>query len=131
MQYITSLLLGLGIICVVANGLQAETRHIHLIKVFDNENHDYVIREGCRSIGFGIDQEVSLLAANLGILSVIEYDLTGPNFSLRRLDQVLDYEMAYQERDIVIFAYVGHGFRDPGSPSPYPNLYFRTYDQSV
>lgn len=131
MQYFKSLLLGLGILCVVATELQAETRHIHLIKVFDNENHDYVIREGCRSIGFGIDQEVNLLAANLGILSVIEYDLTGPNFSLRRLDEVLDYEMSYQERDIVIFAYVGHGFRDPGSPSPYPNLYFRAYEQSI
>lgn len=131
MQYLKSLLLSLVVLCVVLGSAQAETRHIHLIKVFDNENHDYIIREGCRSIGFGIDQEVNLLAANLGILSVIEYDLTGPNFSLKRLDQVLNYEMSYQERDIVIFAYVGHGFRDPGSPSPYPNLYFRAYEQSV
>lgn len=131
MQYLKLLLLSLGVLCVGLNQVKAETRHIHLIKVFDNENHDYVIREGCRSIGFGIDQEVRLLAANLGILSVIEYDLTGPNFSLKRLDEVLNYEMAYQERDIVIFAYVGHGFRDAGAPSPYPNLYFRAYEQSV
>lgn len=131
MQYFKALMLSVGFLCGSMVTTQAETRHIHLIKVFDNENHDYVIREGCRSIEFGIDQEVNLLAANLGILSVIEYDLTGPNFSLRRLDEVLNYEMSYQERDIVIFAYVGHGFRDPGSASPYPNLYFRTYDQSV
>ncbi len=130
MQVLQSLLLGLVVTCTLQS-VQAETRHIHLIKVFDNENHDYVIREGCRSIGFGIDQEVNLLAANLGILSVIEYDLTGPNFSLKRLDEVLNYDMSYQERDIVIFAYVGHGFRDANSSSPYPNLYFRAYEQSI
>lgn len=116
---------------LVTNFVHAETRHIHLIKVFDNENHDYIIREGCRSISFGIDQEVHLLAANLGILSVIEYDLSGPNFTLQKLDEVINYEMSYQERDIIIFAYVGHGFRDPGSPSPYPNLYFRSYQESI
>lgn len=131
MHYLTKFLLCLAMMCVVTSFTQAETRHIHLIKVFDDENHDYVIREGCRSIGFGIDQEVHLLAENLGILSVIEYNLSGPNFSLERLDEVLNYEMSYQERDIVIFAYVGHGFRDPGTQSPYPNLYFRSYQQSV
>lgn len=131
MQHFPRFLLCLVGLSLVTSFTQAETRHIHLIKVFDNENHDYIIREGCRSIGFGIDQEVHLLAANLGILSVIEYDLSGPNFTLKRLDEVLNYEMSYQERDIVIFAYVGHGFRDPGTASPYPNLYFRSYQESV
>ncbi|RMF01141.1 MAG: hypothetical protein D6772_05290 [Bacteroidetes bacterium] len=111
--------------------LVAETRHIHLIKLLDNENPNYVIREGCRSISYAIDQEVNLLAANLGIDNVISYNLSGPNFRLDKLDQVLDYDMAYQERDIVIVVYVGHGFRDAGSTSPYPNLYFNSYDQSV
>lgn len=131
MQLIKRLAIGLAILCLVTGTLLAETRHIHLIKVFDNENHDYTIREGCRSIGFGIDQEVQLLAANLGILSVIEYNVSGPNFGLKRLDEVINYEMSYQERDIIIFVYIGHGFRDSGSSSPYPNLYFSSYDQSV
>ncbi|MEL7222208.1 MAG: hypothetical protein AAGJ93_12870 [Bacteroidota bacterium] len=131
MQLLKQLAGCLVFLCMFTSSLSAETRHIHLIKVFDNENHDYTIREGCRSIGFGINQEVQLLAANLGILSVIEYDVSGPNFDLHRLDEVLNYEMAYQERDIVIFVYVGHGFRDPGSNSPYPNLYFNSYNESV
>lgn len=111
--------------------LQAETRHIHVLKVFDNENPDYVLREGCRSIGYGIDQEIRMMANNLGILNVIEYNLSGPSFNLESLDHVLNYEMSYLERDIVIFVYVGHGFRDPGSQSPYPKLYFNGYDKSV
>lgn len=111
--------------------MMAETRHIHLIKLLDNENHNYVIREGCRSISYGIDQEVQLLAANLGIDNVIPYDLSGPNFSLERLDRVLEYDLNYQERDIVIVVYVGHGYRDPGTTSRYPNLYFNGYDNSV
>ncbi|PSR15044.1 MAG: hypothetical protein DA408_16340 [Bacteroidetes bacterium] len=131
MHYQLRMVLCLGFLWLATGFLQAETRHIHLIKVFDNENHDYVIREGCRSIGFGIDQEVQLLAVNLGILNVIEYEISGPRFNLKKLDGVLDYEMAYQERDIVIFVYVGHGFRDPGSSSPYPNLYFSSYQESV
>ncbi|MEZ4983930.1 MAG: hypothetical protein R2795_02640 [Saprospiraceae bacterium] len=110
---------------------QAETRHIHLIRVFDSNNHDYIIREGCRSIGFGIDKEVDMLAAHLGIFNVLTYDVSGDNFSLAQLDKVLDYDMAYQERDIVIFVYVGHGFQEAGSPYPYPTLYFNNYDQSV
>jgi hypothetical protein len=116
---------------VLPLSLLAETRHIHLIKLLDNENPNYVIREGCRSINYGIEQEVNLLAANLGIDNVIPYNLSGPNFRLDKLEQVLEHDMAYQERDIVIVVYVGHGFRDPGSSSPFPKLYFRSYDQSV
>jgi len=131
MQTLTKWLM-CSILSLVATGvLQAETRHIHVLKVFDSENPDYILREGCRSIGFGIDQEVRMMANNLGILNVIEYDLSGPNFNLERLDHVLNYEMSYLERDIVIFVYVGHGFRDPGSQSPYPKLYFNGYDKSV
>lgn len=121
-----------SIFSLIAIGiLQAETRHIHVLKVFDNENPDYILREGCRSIGYGIDQEIRMMANNLGILNVIEYDLSGPNFNLKRLDHVLNYEMSYLERDIVIFVYVGHGFRDPESTNPYPKLYFNGYDKSV
>ncbi|MEM1215789.1 MAG: hypothetical protein AAGJ82_08905, partial [Bacteroidota bacterium] len=96
-----------------------------------DENQEYVIREGCRSIGSAIDQEVNLLASNLGILSVIPYELRGPNFTLERLEEVIDYEMSYQERDIIILVYVGHGFREPYAADPYPNLYFGSYEHSV
>lgn len=131
MQNLRRIVACLVLVGVVGTMLRAETRHIHLIKVFDNENADYVIREGCRSVGFGIDREVQMLASSLGILNVIEYNVSGPNFNLAHLDQVIDYDMAYQERDIVIFVYVGHGFRDPLGESAYPNFYFNSYDQSV
>lgn len=118
--------------CVVAYiNVQAETRHIHLLKLLDNENPDYILREGCRSIDYGIQQEVRLIANNLGIDNIIEYNLSGPNFNMERLDKVLNYEMSYLERDIVILVYVGHGYREEGSLSPYPKLYFNAYDQSV
>ncbi len=111
--------------------LQAETRHLHVLKILDDQNHDYIIREGCRSISYGIDQEVTLMANYLGILNVIEYNINGDDFTLERLDQVLNYEMGYQERDIVLLVYVGHGFRDPNTTSRFPNLYFNSYTESV
>lgn len=120
-----------GLFLFLTTLVQAETRHIHVLKIFDNHNHDYVIREGCRSIGFGLDEEVRQLEASLGITNVITYDISGDNFNLAYLDQVLDYEMAYQERDIVILAFVGHGFRSPTTLSPYPDLYFNSYTESV
>lgn len=131
MQHVLRVAVCLVWVWVSSSPLQAETRHIHLIKVFDSENADYVIREGCRSVGFGIEREVQLLANSLGILNVIPYEVSGPNFSAAYLDQVIDYDMSYQERDIVIFVYVGHGFRDPLGGSAYPSFYFKGYDEAV
>ncbi|MCB0635318.1 MAG: hypothetical protein KDC54_01800 [Lewinella sp.] len=120
-----------GLFVLLTTGLGAETRHIHVLKIFDDHNRDYVIREGCRSIGFGIDEEVAQMEAHLGVTNVITYDIKGDNFNLAYLDQVLDYEMAYQERDIVILVFVGHGFRSPDTRGPFPELYFNSYTESV
>lgn len=111
--------------------VQAETRHIHVLKILDDASPEYVIREGCRSIGYGIDQEVALMKDKLGILNVIEYTISGSNFSRERLDEVLEYDMEYMERDIVVLVYVGHGFRPPGSDSPFPSLYFNGYEEAI
>lgn len=128
--YSRAWLLACLIVCL-GGGLQAETRHIHILKMLDNENHDFIIREGCRSIEFGVGQEVQLLKHELGIDQVLEYNISGPNFKLDHLDQVLNYDMEYQERDIVILVYVGHGFRDAAMPGSMPTLYFNSYTQSI
>ncbi len=108
-----------------------ETRHIHVLKIFDDNNPNYTIREGCRSINFGIDQEIELIRHHLGVLNVWEYNIRGSRFDRDRIDEVLDYELEYQERDIVILVYVGHGFRRPGSQDPLPQLYFNGYSDAL
>ena len=40
MLLIKQLVCFLAFLCIVTSSLSAETRHIHLIKVFDNENHE-------------------------------------------------------------------------------------------
>lgn len=108
-----------------------ETRHIHLLKIFDDNSSNYVIREGCRSINFGIDQEIDLIRHYLGVTNVWEYQIRGANFSRDRIDDILDYELEYQERDIVILVYVGHGFRNPGIQDPLPQLYVNSYSAAL
>lgn len=126
------MLLMVGLLPLLQNGLlHAETRHIHVLWMLDSENQDYVIREGCRSIKLGLEQEVLLMQRELGVDRIWDYDISGANFSLARLDQVLEYELEYQERDIVILLYVGHGFRDESTSGALPKLYFNSYTESV
>lgn len=116
---------------VFAFSLSAETRHIHVLKLLDNRNGNFTISEGCRSIDYGIDQEIQLMKLHLGITDVHYYDVSGTNFSRERLQQVLDYELEYQERDIILLVYAGHGFREPQSSSRFPKLYFNNYAQAI
>lgn len=111
--------------------LPAETRHIHVIQMLDDNSPTYLIREGCRSIDYGVQREVDRVQNALGISNVHYYRLNGINFNRASLDFVIDYQLAYQERDIIIFVYVGHGFRDAGSPNQLPKLYFNGYDTSL
>ncbi|MEO1256971.1 MAG: hypothetical protein AAFY41_19100, partial [Bacteroidota bacterium] len=97
--------------------LNAETRHIHVLRILDNKSVNFTISEGCRAIDYGISQEVELMKRHLGITDVQYYDVAGYNFSRERLQNVLDYELSYQERDIIILVYAGHGYREPGSNS--------------
>lgn len=108
--------------------ITAETRHIHVIQMLDDNSPTYLIREGCRSIDYGVQREVDRMQRALGISDVHYYRLNGLNFTGEALDFVIDYQLAYQERDIVIFVYAGHGFRDAGSSKPLPKLYFQGYD---
>lgn len=111
--------------------LKAETRHIHVIQMLDDNSPTYLIREGCRSIDYGVQREVDRMKQALGISDVHYYRLSGLNFNRASLDFVIDYQLAYQERDIVIFVYVGHGFRDAGSPNQLPKLYFGDYNDAI
>ncbi len=111
--------------------LRAETRHIHVLKILDDNSANFIIREGCRSIDYGVDQEVQLMKQHLGITEVHYYAISGTNFSLARLQEVLDYELEYQERDIILLVYAGHGYREPNSSSRFPKLYFNSYEEAM
>lgn len=111
--------------------LRAETRHIHVIKMLDDNSTNPVISDGCRSIDYGIDQELQLMKLYLGITDIHYYHVSGTNFSRARLQEVIDYELSYQERDIIVVVYAGHGYREPHSQSRYPKLYFNNYAESM
>lgn len=111
--------------------LHAETRHIHVIQVLDDNSPTYLIREGTRSINYGVQREVDRMKTALGISDVHYYHLNGQYFNREALDFVIDYQLAYQERDIIIFVYAGHGFRDVGSPNQLPKLYFNGYHDAL
>lgn len=114
-----------------ASFLRAETRHIHVIQMLDDNSPTYLIREGCRSIDYGVQREVDRVKNALGISDVHYYRLNGLNFNRESLEFVIDYQLSYQERDIIIFVYAGHGFRDAGSPNRLPKLYFSGYDTAM
>lgn len=121
-------------LCLFAIGwttAHAETRHIHVIQMLDDNSPTYLIREGCRSIDYGVQREVDRVQKALGISNVHYYRLNGLNFNRASLDFVVDYQLSYQERDIIIFVYTGHGFRDAGSPNQLPKLYFNGYDSAL
>ncbi len=111
--------------------LRAETRHIHILKIIDSRNANPILRDGARSVEYGLDQEIRFLQNQLGILNTIEYEISGAEFSRERLDEVIEYELEYVERDIVVVLYVGHGYRPLGSDSPFPHLYFGDYTTSL
>lgn len=119
------------LLVALAAGLAAETRHIHVIQMLDDQSPTYLIREGTRSIDYGVQREVDRMKAQLGISDVHYYRLNGQYFNRAGLDFVLDYQLAYQERDIIIFVYAGHGFRDAGSENRLPKLYFGGYDTAL
>jgi len=111
--------------------MAAETRHIHVIQMLDNNSPTYLIREGTRSIDYGVQREVERMKVALGIANVHYYNLNGQYFNREALDFVVDYQLAYQERDIIIFVYAGHGFRDTDSPNQLPKLYFKGYHDAL
>ncbi|NJO86698.1 MAG: hypothetical protein HC821_01070 [Lewinella sp.] len=111
--------------------MRAESRHIHVIKMLDDNNSDLIISEGCRAIDYGIDREVQLMQHHLGVTDVHYYHISGTNFSRARLEEVLDEGLAYQERDIIFLVYAGHGYRELGSRSRFPKLYFNDYQNGL
>jgi hypothetical protein len=122
------------LLCLLASFslfLSAETRHIHVIQMLDDNSPTYLIREGCRSIDYGIQREIDRMQDALGISDVHYYRLNGMHFSREALEFVVDYQLAYQERDIIVFVYAGHGYRDRGSSHQLPKLYFRGYHDAL
>ena len=118
--------------CVCALSLLlAETRVIHVVQMLDDNSSEYLIREGCRSIDYGVQREVDRIGAELGVADVKYYRLSGSSFNRNALEFVVDYELAYQERDIIIMVYAGHGYREPGSTAQLPKLYFSGYNTAL
>lgn len=111
--------------------IHAETRHIHVLKILDSRNQDYIIREACNAISTAIDKEVRLMQDYLDVLTVHTYEITGSNFSREELLKKVDYELSYLESDIVLVVYVGHGFRAVNMKSDAPMLYLNSYEESV
>lgn len=131
MNHYSSIPLALLAFLASATLLLAETRHIHVLKIIDTRNENPVLRDGARSVEYGIDQEIRYLQERLGILNILEYEISGTSFNRERLDEVIEYEMEYLERDIVVVLYVGHGYRPVGSAGLYPHLYFGDYLSSI
>ena len=129
-MFLRNLTLSCLLLCGLTS-LCAETRHIHVIQMLDDNSQTYLIREGCRSIDYGVQRTVDRIQQSLGVTNVHYYRLSGLGFNRERLDYVLNYEMAYQERDIILFVYTGHGYRDAGSPGRLPKLYFNGYHNSL
>lgn len=113
------------------NSFGAETRHIHLLKILDSENPDFIIREACNNIAADIDKEVKLMQHYLDVYTVHEHEVVGSHFNREELLQKVDYEMSYLEGDIVIVVYVGHGYRSANKESAAPMLYLNNYEESV
>jgi hypothetical protein len=109
----------------------AETRHIHLLKILDSENSDYIIREACQNISVDIDKEIKLMQHFLDVYTVHEHEVVGSHFNREELLRKVDYEMSYLEGDIVIVVYVGHGYRSKAKDSAAPMLYLNTYEESI
>lgn len=118
-------------ILVTFSFLLAETRHIHILKILDSNNPDYIIREACNNISADLDKEVKLMQHYLDIYTVHEYEVIGSQFNREELLQRVDYEMSYLEGDIVILVYVGHGYRSKDMKSDGPMLYLNNYQESV
>lgn len=131
MNRYSSITLTLAVFCLSVSFLFGETRHIHVLKIIDTGNENPVLRDGARSVEYGLDQEIRFLQDRLGILNVIEYEISGREFSRERLDEVIEYEMEYLERDIVVVLYVGHGYRPVASTGVHPHLYFGDYTSSI
>lgn len=112
-------------------GATPETRHIHVLKMLDDNSTNYIVSEGARSIDYGIDRKVEQIQQQLGITTVYEYRITGTDFSRGKLQEILEYELSYQERDIIILVYAGHGYREQGSQSRFPKLYFNNYAEGL
>lgn len=115
----------------VFHSFGAETRHIHLLKILDSDNPDYIIREACHNISADIDKEVQLMQHYLDVYTVHEHEVIGSHFKREELLRKVDYEMSYLEGDIVIIVYVGHGYRSENKESAAPMLYLNTYEESV
>jgi hypothetical protein len=131
MSTYSSITLTLAALLLATTSLLGETRHLHVLKIIDSRNENPVLRDGARSVEYGLDQEIRFLQDRLGILNIIEYEISGADFTRERLDEVIEYEMEYLERDIVVVLYVGHGYRPVGSAGLYPHLYFGDYTSSI
>ncbi|PHI21119.1 hypothetical protein CEQ90_03595 [Lewinellaceae bacterium SD302] len=128
---IKPLLTALAVFAISTATLLAETRHIHVIKMLDDNSENYIVSEGARSIDYGIDRKVEQIRQQLGISTVHYYQISGSNFTRDKLNEVMEYELSYQERDIILLVYAGHGYRMPGSTSVYPKLYFNSYGDGL
>ncbi len=113
------------------SSLKAETRHIHILKILDSDNPDFIIREACNSISADLDKEIRLMQHYLGVYTVHEHEVIGSNFNRDELLKKVDYEMSYLEGDIVVLVYVGHGYRSGDMKSPAPMLYLNNYEESL
>ncbi|MEM6396984.1 MAG: hypothetical protein AAF741_11615 [Bacteroidota bacterium] len=113
------------------NAKELETRHIHVIKIMDTMSDNDVIVDGCRSIDYGLEQEINLMRDNLGITDIHYYDVSGIDFRRGRLEEILEHDIQYQERDIIVLLYAGHGYREPGSNSDFPKLYLTGYQEAI
>ncbi|MEO0627834.1 MAG: hypothetical protein AAFY91_12650 [Bacteroidota bacterium] len=110
---------------------ELETRHIHVIKIMDSMSDNDVIADGCRSIEYGLEQEINLMRDHLGITDIHYYDVSGIDFRREQLEKVLTHDIQYQERDIIVLLYAGHGYREANSVSDYPKLYLNGYGEAM
>jgi|GEM_PF-3567389 len=134
MKYLSVILyMGLLPFLTYSQPNETEARYIHVLKILDTNSPNPTIKEACKIVSRQIDNEASAIAQNLDIESdnIYTYNATGANFTKRYLTNVINQDMSYCLGDIVLVAYLGHGFRTTDNLTNLPQLYMGNYEESI
>lgn len=104
---------------------------VHLIKILDFNELEYVLRANASHVEATMEKEIEVLAKNLNIpeSGIISHDLYGPKFTREGI--LGELRNLQCENDIVVIVYFGHGFKSETNTTEYPDLYIANLDNSI
>lgn len=92
----------------------ADTRKIHLFKIFDYENHEpreaSLVKNACKTISAKTKLEINYIHSELSTVDVREYEFSGSKFDQKILMNTIK-SLKFIDNDIIFIIYVGHGRR--------------------